>query len=123
MAEQKLPLTPQLRENYIRAVHKIWPDTVGRYKASHVNEEVARIMDNVLNEIAECSKSMALIHELFEDFYMPFKLNKWRKIIMETIDVYVDWLDALEENRVYRSCVVGASRNWKSPMSLALEGY
>lgn len=123
MSDTKLSLTPELREHYILAINKIWPDFQGRFNSNHVTDEVADMMDTVLNSISQCSDAMALIHELYEDFYMPFSLNKWRKIIKEAIDVYQDWLEALDEDRTYRVCVLNAARTWKSSIFMALSGF
>lgn len=122
MSESQIPLTPEMRQGYIDVIHKIWPNVLDRYTANDVTDEVADIMDTVLNSIVSCSEAMALIHELYEDFYMPFKINKWRTLIKETIDVFSDWLDALEENRQYKVCVTTAAWQWRSVIEMALMG-
>lgn len=122
MSETKIKLTQEMKQGYIDVIHKIWPNVLNRYSADDVTEEVAEIIDTVLNSITNCSNGMALVHELFEDFYMPFKINKWRTLIKEAFDVFSDWLDALEENRKYKVCVTNAAWQWRSVIEMALMG-
>ena len=123
MSEAKMPLTPEMREHYIRLIKKIWPGVaMNRYSASDVTDEVVDTMDFVLNEIVECSRSMSVVEEVYTSFYMPFTINKWRKLVKETLSVVEAWLDAVEENKVYLSCVVTAARNWRSHVEMQLMG-
>ena len=121
MAKNIIPLTAELRQSYIEVIHKIQP-ALSNFTADDVTEEVANHMDSVLNSIVRCSNQMALVHELFEEFYMPFKINKWRKLIKKVSELYQDWRDRLEEQPRYKSCIATAALNWRSTIEMALMG-
>lgn len=122
MSEQKMPLTPEMRQNYIDVIHKIWPRVMDRYNANDVTDEVVDMMDTILNSIAECSKAMEIIEEIYDEFYMPFKINKWRKIVSGALDVFEVWIKDLETHKRYQICITSAAWKWRSVMEMALMG-
>ena len=68
MSEQKMPLTPEMRQNYIDVIHKIWPRVMDRYNANDVTDEVVDMMDTILNSIAECQKQWKSLRRSMMNF-------------------------------------------------------
>ena len=121
MSEQ---LDNELKQQYLNAIKIIWDDTpsLRRYGINHITERVVEVMDKVLEEIAGCSHTMAGPHALFENFYAPFGINKWRTILRKSFKVFKKWTDTIKSNRRYRMCIYNVARNHRTDIEDALMG-
>ncbi|MDR1062568.1 MAG: hypothetical protein LBL48_01290 [Azoarcus sp.] len=117
-----MSLTAEQKAQYVAAITAIWEGSVSNNQASNITDEVADIMDTVLDAIKECSQAFAVVNITFSLFYGA---GSWKDILVNALangTSVGNWIAALRGNMQYRACVVTAAANWRSAIEMALMG-
>lgn len=118
-----ITLDQTTKQAYINAIHELWPTpSITMYGADAVTPQVVGVLDSVLEDIAGCSRALAVPHSAFANFYMPFDPTKWHNILRDFYGTYTNWTQVLRKNRRYQACINGVTRNRRSEMQEALAG-
>lgn len=114
-----------LNEFYSVFIDKVWSGSVRGNSPEAINAEVMEICDKVQAEIVKCSQAMVAVHVMYELFYTATSLAsvyKSAKDLLMDPKKLLDWIDVLAGDKYYRTCVLNAARNWRSPLELAFMG-
>lgn len=118
-----IKLDSELKQRYIEAIHILWPGPdIAEFGADSVTESVVELVDSVLERIASCSKPVAGIDAMFQNFYVPFSIDKWPTILKKFFKVYKKWVDTLRKNRRYKLCINSVTRDTHSEIKTRLIG-
>lgn len=113
-------LTNEEQEKYIGLVHEFWPATKPYYTAADVNEEVAGIVDNVVDEVVRASRAVGFVAEIVKNL-MPLLIDRGpQAVIKNFLSLLYDLVKLLKENRRYRFIVDTAALKNRSALEIAL---
>jgi len=130
-------MTADQQHAYLLTIQKIWPWVFDGVQAWEVNDEMAEIVDIVLEEIADCSKAMFFVDLAVDTLHQELVLRKVARALRQTVywlynHVYSpistyytvqDLIDDVFENSNYKICVNTAAWQWRTPMDLAYWDY
>jgi hypothetical protein len=116
-----MPLTSEQKAGYVAAIAAIWPN-MSYNDVDNISDEVAEIMDTVLDSIKTCSIALAGINALYDSFYGIATGTSWRDVLAAAITTIASWIDSVRTNQTYKACVSTAAANWRSAVELALMG-
>ena len=118
-----MAISNEAKTEYVKAINAIWSGSMSGNTEANINDEVVRLVDLALDEIANCSKQFAVIHVIYSVFYSA--PTSWAALLvsvgMSSTDV-ADWINVLKGNLQYRACVNAAAVNYKSGVQMALWG-
>lgn len=115
-----MPLSQTEKQNYIDAIHRIWP-ALSQYSADDVNEEAARVLKMVVADIDNASKGIAAVHELVKGLKDWFSAKGWVELTKEMAKTIIEVVDKLENgNKRYRIVIQTAALKYRSMMEIAL---
>lgn len=108
------------KERYIDIIRKIWPSAQS-YSADDVNEEAARVTDLAVKDIAEASKSVAIL-ETAARVVIAFYTNKVgsSSLASDLYSAITDLLDVIEGKRRYQFIIKTAALKYRSMIEIAL---
>jgi len=128
-------LTPEQQAAYLALIQKIWPWVYDDMEEWEISDEMADIVNIVLEEIAHCSRAMAEIQQaefLYEQI-LGFRIARilghsgptipWPDFASDNIVHIFNMMEVVEGSWRYRSCVYTAAWVWKSAMEMAYQGY
>ena len=116
-----MSLTNEQKAGYVVAIAAIWPN-LSNNTVNNISDEVAGIMDTVLESIKTCSLGFAAIDILFDVIYNTSTATTWKDLLVTAFNAVSDWVNALMNNQQYQACVVTAAANWRSAIEMALMG-
>jgi len=130
-------MTEDQQYAYLLTIQKIWPWVFDSVQAWEVNDEMAEIVDIVLEEIADCSQAMFFIDFTVDTLHQELILRRAARALGQTVYwlyTYVyspisnyktvkNLIDVIYENSSYRVCVNTAAWQWRTPMDLAYWDY
>ncbi|MDR2164062.1 MAG: hypothetical protein LBO79_00135 [Zoogloeaceae bacterium] len=120
-----MSLTNDEKAQYVAAIAAVWPVDMPNNNVNNISDEVAGIMDQVLQAIKECSQAFAGVNIVFAVFYGVFPPSSWASVLVNALQSGTSvtaWIEALRGNAAYNACVVTAAANWRSAIELALIG-
>ena len=118
-----MALSNEAKAEYVKAIDAIWQGSMSGNTEANINDEVVRLVDLTLTEIANCSRQFAVIHMVFSMFYST--PTTWATLLVNVATSAADvknWIAALNGSLQYRACVSAAAVNYKSGVQLALWG-
>lgn len=114
-----MSLTSTEKQRYSQLIQNLWNGSVSS-STSQISEDVADIVDTVIDEIHNCSDAfagtLAFIAAIGGTWLLP------RKIIKDYYNALNDWISDVEGSITYQACINQATLNWKSALALALMG-
>jgi|TARA_R100000093_G_scaffold70925_1_gene45249 hypothetical protein len=117
--DREMSLSAEDKQKYHDLIQSIWSGSVSS-TPSQITEEVADIVDTVIDETYSCSEDFAgtltLLAAIGGAWILP------RNIVKYYFDALETWLSDVEGNITYKICINQAALNWKSPLVLALMG-
>ncbi|MHB0774293.1 hypothetical protein [Halomonas sp. WWR20] len=114
---QKMALTVEEHNDYHEIIQAIFGGTVGS-TPDQVNEEVADIVDQVIDEIYECSQGMVVADALL-NFWFP---QASFRALASTTKTAIQDLMKVNQGFRYTLCANATRLNWKSALTIALMG-
>ncbi|MDR0715823.1 MAG: hypothetical protein LBF50_00180 [Azoarcus sp.] len=120
-----MSLTDAEKAQYVAAISAIWPSGISNNSIDNISDEVAGLMNQVLQAIKECSAAFAATNVVFSIFYGAFPPSSWSSILLAALQSGASvgaWIAALRGNITYNICVVTASTNWRTAVEMALMG-
>lgn len=118
-----MPISNEAKAEYVKAIDAIWQKSMSDNNVGNINDEVVRLVDQVLAEIAKCSQKFVVAHAIFTLFYS--NPRAWSELLINVAQSgtnVADWIAALRGSLQYRACVNVAALNYKSAVQLALQG-
>ena len=108
------------KERYIDIIHRIWPSAQS-YTADDVNEEAARVTDLAVKDIAEASKSVAIL-ETTARVVIAFYVNRVgsSSLASDLYSAITDLLDVIEGKRRYQFIIQSPALKYRSMIEIAL---
>jgi hypothetical protein len=116
-----MSLTNEQKAAYVAAIDAIWPGLPSN-NIGNISDEVAEIMDTVLDSIKTCSKALAGVEAVYDVFYDVVTGTSWRDVLVSAIGAIAGWIDSVRTDQLYRICVVVTAANWRSAIQMALMG-
>lgn len=117
-----MALTQEERETYHELVQRLYGGTVSS-SPSQITEDVADIVNTILDEAVECSKAVAITQALISLLFPSTSVISFTKNLVKTgYSAIMDWLAASEGNEAATACIESAKLNWRSRLELALLG-
>lgn len=114
-----MSLTNQEKQRYHQIIQTLWDGSVSS-SPSQVSEEVADIVDTVIEEIYNCSQNfsgtLAFLAAIGGVWILP------RNIVKHYFDALYTWFSDIQGSTTYEACINQAALNWKTPLTLALMG-
>jgi len=130
-------MTADQQNAYLLTIQKIWPWVFDGVEAWEVNDEMAEIVDIVLEEIADCSKAMFFVNITVDALHQELVLRKVARALGQTVywlykhvysnistyNTVENLIDVVSENSQYKICVNTAAWQWRTPMDMAYWDY
>ncbi|EPF70798.1 hypothetical protein GCM10025882_26830 [Acinetobacter gyllenbergii] len=138
-------MTLQERQMYVTIIKKLYGTSI-YVDESQITDEVVGIVETILKEIRNCTKSLgifisivqgladalqatgeALPKEIIEDMLKDQDLEWIRNMRKNFTEAFVEsfvttWINILTGAQQSTTCVNGAKLNWKSALAIALLG-
>lgn len=116
-----MSLTTEQKAGYVVAIAAIWPN-MSNNTVNNISDEVAEIMDTVLDSIRTCSVALAGVEAAYNMFYDMATGTSWKDVLASAINAIGGWITSVRTNQQYQACVTVAAANWRSAIELALMG-
>jgi len=78
-------MTADQQHAYLLTIQKIWPWLFNNAQAWEVNDEMAEIVDIVLEEIADCSKAMFFVSLTVDTLHQELILRKAARVLGQVV--------------------------------------
>lgn len=117
-----MALTDEDKVNITLAIKGIFGNLI-YVEPYQITEDVEVIVNNLVKEIANCTKNVSSLMEAYEMFYTGLPIKSIAKMLKLTMDrVISDWVAASRKEFSKRACVDTTISKWRSVLQLEIMG-
>jgi len=122
-------LTSEQQAYYLSLIQLFWPGTYAYMQAWEVSDEMAQIINAMIEAVANCSQGIAAVQvftQLVFDFIQgdfPKTPEDWYYFIEENFDVISQALGNNRYNRKYMACLNSVAWYWRSTFEMTYLDY
>jgi len=122
-------LTPEEQVAYLAFIQMFWPGTFDYMQPWEVSDEMAAIINTMIETVADCSQGLASVQILTEFLFdvigakKPKTSEEWEDFIEEHYEIIAQAFGNMRYNRKYRACINVTSANWRSTFEMLYWDY
>jgi|GEM_PF-610649 len=122
-------LTPEEQAGYLAFIKMFWPWVYNNMEPWEINDEMAAIINTMIEVVADCSQGLASVQILTEFLFdvitgkIPRTAEDWKNFIKEHYDVIAQAFGNMRYNRKYIACINVTAANWRSTFEMAYWNY
>jgi len=122
-------LTPEEQAAYLAFIQMFWPGTYDYMQPWEVSDEMAAIINTMIETVADCSRGLASVQILTEFLFdvigakKPKTVEDWKEFIKEHYEIIAQAFGQMRYNRKYRACINVTAANWRSTFEMTYWGY
>lgn len=127
----------QAKTHIVQLIDTIWgKGAIRNNHADNINEDVAQVLDDTINQIKHCSKQMILVDVMYNFLYTkPTSINEIlfgmvadsaANLVEDPehnrLRTYLNWIALLRGHRQYKTCIHTAALAHRTRLEAALMG-